>query len=74
MPGFKLHRRGRVEVVRTHGQWRKRRKEIKLLGGGFSEAHESATAGETYLSSPDFVLCKLLFHTQSIFTLSVSQR
>lgn len=40
---------------------RKRRREIKLLGGGFSGAHESAFAGEQYLNSPEFVLCKLLF-------------
>lgn len=47
-------------------RWRR----IKLLGGGFNRSHESAR--ETYLNSPEFVLCKLLLlQPQSIFILSV---
>lgn len=50
---------------------REGRKEIKLLGGRFSGAHESAFAKEQYLNSPDFVLCKLLFQIVNIHSPSL---
>lgn len=53
-------------------QGRERRKEIKLLGGGFSGAHESAFAKEQYLNSPDFVLRKLLFQIVNIHSVCLS--
>lgn len=52
-------------------EWRKRR-EIKLLGGGFSGAHESAFAREQYLVAQ--TLCFVSYysrHSQYSFSLPV---